>query len=150
MKLTLGKKLGLGFGVILALMVFSSAMSYSKSGGIKASQDITFEVRYPSLAICKDLQRDLNQTQSKGRQATLAGAEPARRDAARKLFNGTWDDIGKDVAQLDELAPKWVMQEDRDRLAAMKPHLSELRAAQEAAMGQCRQWRERRGRRGRQ
>ncbi|MFY9980551.1 MAG: methyl-accepting chemotaxis protein [Candidatus Sulfotelmatobacter sp.] len=134
MKLTLGKKLGLGFGVILALMVFSSAMSYSKSGGIKASQDITFEVRYPSLAICKDLQRDLNQTQSKGRQATLAGAEPARRDAARKLFNGTWDDIGKDVAQLDELAPKWVMQEDRDRLAAMKPHLSELRAAQEAAM----------------
>ncbi len=137
MKLTLGKKLGLGFGVILALMVFSSAMSYSKSGGIKASQDITFEVRYPSLAICKDLQRDLNQTQSKGRQATLAGAEPARRDAARKLFNGTWDDIGKDVAQLDELAPKWVMQEDRDRLAAMKPHLSELRAAQEAAMNRA-------------
>lgn len=28
MKLTLGKKLGLGFGVILALMVFSFAMSY--------------------------------------------------------------------------------------------------------------------------
>ncbi|MGC1372241.1 MAG: methyl-accepting chemotaxis protein, partial [Candidatus Sulfotelmatobacter sp.] len=109
-------------------------MSYLKSASIKASQDITFEVRYPTLAICKDLQRDLNQTQSKGRQATLAGTEPARRDAARKLFNGTWDDIGKDVAQLDELAPKWAAQEDRDRLAAIKPHLTELRAAQEAAM----------------
>jgi methyl-accepting chemotaxis protein len=137
MKLTLGKKLGLGFGVILTLMVFGSMMSYLKSGSIKASQDITFEVRYPSLEICKDLQRDLNQTQSKGRQAVLAGAEPARRDAAMKLFNGTWDDIGKDLAALDELAPKWTLQENRDRLSAMKPHLAELRAAQEAAMNRA-------------
>ena len=134
MKLTLGKKLGLGFGVILALMVFSAAMSYEKSGSIKASQDITFEVRYPTLAACKDLQRDLNQTQSKGRQVVLAGVELARRDAGKKLFDGTWDDIGKDVAKLDELAPKWTVQENRDRLAAMKPHIAELRAAQEAAM----------------
>ena len=134
MKLTLGKKLGLGFGVILALMVFSSMMSYIKSGSIKASQDITFEVRYPSLATCKDLQRDLNQTQSKGRQVVLAGAEPARRDAARKLFNGTWDDIEKDVKALDDLAPKWSVQANRDHLADMKPNLAELRAAQEAAM----------------
>jgi methyl-accepting chemotaxis protein len=134
MKLTLGKKLGFGFGLILALTVFSATMSYVKSASIKVSQDVTFDVRYPSLAACKDLQRDLNQTQSKGRQAVLAGAEPTRRDAAKKLFDGTWDDIGKDVAQLDELAPKWTGQENRDRLAAMKPHLAELRAAQEAAM----------------
>jgi methyl-accepting chemotaxis protein len=134
MKLTLGKKLGLGFGVILALMVFSAAMSYVKSSSIKASQDITFEVRYPTLATCKDLQRELNQTQSKGRQIILAGTELARRDAGKKLFDGTWDDIGKDIARLDELAPEWTMQENRDRLAAMKPHLAELRAAQETAM----------------
>ena len=134
MKLTLGRKLGLGFGVILALMVFSAAMSYVKSSSIKAGQDVTFDVRYPSLAACKDLQRDLNQTQSKGRQIVLAGMEPARRDAGKKLFDATWDDIGKDVAELDELAPKWSQQENRDRLAAMKPHLAELRAAQEAAM----------------
>ena len=42
MKLTLGKKLGFGFGVILALMVFSATMSYVKSTSIKASQDVTF------------------------------------------------------------------------------------------------------------
>ena len=134
MKLTLGRKLGFGFGLILALMVFSATMSYMKSGSIKASQDVTFDVRYPSLAACKDLQRDLNQTQSKGRQIVLAGTESARRDAGKKLFDATWNDIGKDVAQLDELAPKWSLQENRDRLAAMKPHLAELRAAQEAAM----------------
>jgi methyl-accepting chemotaxis protein len=134
MKLTLGKKLGLGFGIILALMVFGSIMSYMKSGSIKQSQDITFEVRYPSLETCRNLQRDLNQTQSKGRQVVLAGAEPARRDSAMKLFKGNWDDIGQDVARLEELAPKWTVQANRDRLAAMKPALVQLRAAQETAM----------------
>ncbi len=41
MKLTLGKKLGLSFGVILALMVFSATMSYKKSADIRQSQDAT-------------------------------------------------------------------------------------------------------------
>lgn len=116
MRLTLAKKLGFGFGLILALTVFSATMSYVKSGSIRASQDVTFDVRYPSLAASKDLQRDLNQTQSKGRQIVLARTESARRDAGKKLFDATWDDIGKDIAQLDELAPKWTVQENRDRL----------------------------------
>jgi CHASE3 domain sensor protein len=39
MKLTLGKKLGLGFGVILALMVLSAVLTYSKASAIKETQD---------------------------------------------------------------------------------------------------------------
>ena len=31
MRFTLGRKLGLGFGVIVALMVFNAAMTYLKS-----------------------------------------------------------------------------------------------------------------------
>jgi hypothetical protein len=49
MKLTLGKKLGLSFGVVLALMVFSSTIGYLKAGNITRSQDAAFEVRVPSL-----------------------------------------------------------------------------------------------------
>jgi hypothetical protein len=62
MKLTLGKKLGLGFGFILALMVFISAISYVKSARIKESQDLTFDLRFPSVEGTQALQRDLNQT----------------------------------------------------------------------------------------
>jgi hypothetical protein len=36
MKLTLGKKLGLGFGVVLARMVFGSTIGYLKAGNIQA------------------------------------------------------------------------------------------------------------------
>jgi methyl-accepting chemotaxis protein len=134
MKLTLGKKLGLGFGTILALMVFSAVMTYVKSAAIRESQDVAFDRRFPSLETARKMQRDLNQTQSKGRQVVLAGAEPDRREATKKLFDGTWNDIDKEVAQFDELAPKWRTAANRERLADLKQQLPSLRAAQEAAM----------------
>src|SRR5579859_2612873 len=76
MRLTLGKKLGAGFGVILALMVFSSLMTYFKSSNIQESEGHTMSLRVPTINPLTDLQRDLNQTQSKGRQAILAAADP--------------------------------------------------------------------------
>jgi methyl-accepting chemotaxis protein len=134
MKLTLSKKLGLGFGVILALMVFSAVITYMKSATVRQTQDVVFERRYPSLETSRRLQRDLNQTQSKGRQAILAGAEVERREAAKKLFDGAWDDIGKETSELDGLAVNWTVQANRDRFADVKQQLSLLRATQEAAM----------------
>lgn len=134
MKLTIGKKLGLGFASILSLMVVSAVLTYVKAGAIKEGHDRTINVRFPSIAACKDLQRDLNQSQSKGRQAVLAGAEPARREAASKLFDENWGAIEKDVAALDELAPKWSIPASRDHLADLKQQLPVLRAAQESAM----------------
>jgi len=134
MKLTLGKKLGLGFGIILALMVLNSMMSYIKSSDIQKSQNIMLNMRVPSMLTARKLQTDLNQTQSKGRQAVLAGAEPDRQATAKKLFDGTWDEIAKDVAQMDQLAPQWVVQANRDHLDEIKKQLPLLRAAQEEAM----------------
>jgi methyl-accepting chemotaxis protein len=134
MKLTLGKKLGVGFGVILALMVFSAAMSYLKSADIRQVQDTTLELRFPSVEVARKMQRDLNQTQNKSRQTILTGAESARTASAKKGFDGAWSDIEKDVADMDELAPKWPLQANRDQLAEVKQRLPLLRAAQEASV----------------
>ncbi len=134
MKFTIGKKLGLGFAPVLALMVISSGLAYTKSGEIREIE-ASVERRAATEKALAGLQRELNQTQNKGRQATLAGTEQARRDAAQKLFDGTWnDDIKKDVAQLDALAPTWSLQENRDRWDKAKEVLPKLREAQEAAM----------------
>jgi len=86
MKFTLGRKLALGFGAILALMLFSSAMTYVKSSDIRKLQDAALDLRVPSLETAKTLQRDLNQTQNKGRQVILSGAQNDRASAAQKLF----------------------------------------------------------------
>jgi methyl-accepting chemotaxis protein len=130
----LGRKLGLGFGASLALTVLCAILTYSKASAIKHSQDYLLRVTVPTMAACKDLQRDLNQAQSKGRQVILAGMDTTRAQEAKKLFDEVWDDIAGDVARLDEFAPQWSLRENSDHLAALKERLPALRGIQEAAM----------------
>ncbi len=133
MKLTIGKKLGLGFATVLGLMVTSLGLVYWKARDIR-EVEARVEIHASTQKALLQLQRDLNQTMSKGRQATLAGTEQERRDAARKSFNSAWDNCRRDVAQLDELAPEWLVQENRDRWGKAKEALPKLREAQEASM----------------
>src|SRR5271166_1525257 len=134
MKLTLGKKLGLGFGIIIALMICSALLTYVRFGSIKDAQDGAMDLRVPTIEACKDLQRDLNETANKGRQSILAGNQAGRKEAAKRLFVTAWGDVGKDVARLDELAPRWVLQSNRDLLSEVKRQLPSLRDAHEAAI----------------
>ncbi len=134
MKLTLGRKLAFAFGAILTLAALGTIFTLAKLTSLRQMQDLTLNVRVPSLAACKDLQRDLNQAQSKGRQTILAGAQHERSEAAQKLFESTWEAIDKDVSTLDGLAPRWLHQENRDRLTELKQHLPLLRSTQESAM----------------
>jgi len=137
MRLTLGRKLGLGFGVILGLIVVDTTLTYLQANAIKMHQDRAMGVSMPTLETCRNLQKDLNQAQSKGRQAILAGTETARRESAKKLFDEAWGDIEKDVARLDELAPQWAVQQNRDLLLEVKKQLPDLRKVQEEAMGRA-------------
>ncbi|HEY6253400.1 MAG TPA: MCP four helix bundle domain-containing protein, partial [Candidatus Angelobacter sp.] len=130
MKLSVGKKLGLGFGALVALMLLNAAIAYLKAADIRKSQDTTIEMRFPAIEAARELQRDLNYTQVKGRQAILAGTDPARWQDAKKGFEGAWTSIGKDVALLDQLAPTWP-RENRDQLEAIKQKLPELRETEE-------------------
>ncbi|MFZ3215006.1 MAG: methyl-accepting chemotaxis protein [Candidatus Acidiferrales bacterium] len=134
MKVTMGKKLGLGFGTILALMVLSAILAYSRASEIETFSRDALTVRAPTRKWAMSLQKDLNQTQSKGRQAILAGTQPERRAAAMETFAENWNAIEKDVAALDELARAWPLEENRERFAKVKEGLPKLRAAQEAAM----------------
>ncbi len=120
--------------MILGLMVFSSTMTYLKSAEIRTTGDATFAVRIPQDKVVRELQRDLNQTASKVRQIVLAGAGTARREQAKKDFDTAWNAVENDIAKMDELAPRWTLQENRDRLAEVKRQLPLLRAVEEAAI----------------
>ena len=133
MKLTIGKKLSLGFGAILTLMAGSAVVNYLKLNDMRQTQDSTVELRFPALETARELQRDLNYTQVKARQAILAGTQPERWKDAKKAFDTAWASIGKDVATLDELAPGWP-QADQDRLADIKRHLPFLRTTEESTI----------------
>jgi methyl-accepting chemotaxis protein len=134
MKLTLGKKLGLGFGVILALAVLSAILAYVRAGSIKQIQDRAMDVGVPTIGVLKDVQRGLNQAQSIGREVILAGADPDRRETGNRTFAASWDDTARDIERLDALEPNWASQENRNRLSDLKMSLPRLRQAQESAM----------------
>lgn len=127
MRFTIGRKLALTFGAILSLMLVSTILSYMKSVDMRQQQNLALAVRAPSVAACKDLQRDLNQAASKARQSILAGAEPQNREEAKKLLDAAWDDIAKDAKHLDELSHSWTAPEDREHLAETESQLPELR-----------------------
>jgi len=115
-------------------MVMSAILAYVETSDLKEGQDVVMAMRVPTITALKDLQRDLNQAQSKGRQVILAGGESVRWEAAKKMFDSNWDEIGKDVARLEDLSAHWTTQANRDRLAEAKRQLSVLREAQETAM----------------
>ena len=134
MRLTLGRKLGLSFGVILALMIVSSIMSYVTVKDSQAKEEFLINVRVATIINCRKAQSNLDYTGSKSRHFILAGAQPARREAALKAFNAGWENVAKEVAALTAVSPRWSLQENRDRLARLKEALPKARSAQEAAM----------------
>jgi methyl-accepting chemotaxis protein len=131
MRLTLGKKLGGGFGLILGLMLVSSAMTYLKSVTAGQTQDSALGISSPSLETARRLQRDLNQTQNRGRQAILSGATRDRSEEARLAWKAAWDEIEKDTDGMEALAPKWTLQASRDQWEKVKTQLPLLHSAQE-------------------
>jgi len=134
MRLTIGRKLALAFGAVLALMLLSTVLSYMKSMEMQRQQTFTITERAPSVVACSQLQRDLNQAASKARQVILAGGEPQRYAAARALVDQTWEDVAKDTKHLDDLEQHWVKQENKDRLAEAERQIPELRRVFEDAI----------------
>lgn len=132
MKLTIGKKLGLGFATLLGLMVVSSGISYLKAHTIR-EVEAQVDIHVSSQKALFELQRDLNRAQSKGREIILLGSQPAV-EKARNQFTSNWKDLDNDSAALDELAPKWPSRENRERWAKAKAQLPNLRDAQVAGM----------------
>ena len=130
MKLTLARKLGLGFGMVLALMAISALLSYSKSAQLANLQDAIFTLHFPTVEACRRLQDDLDYSGSKARQAILAGGQQARLQKAENAFNTAWARIDRETAVLQELSSKWSSRQDIDRLARIKDELRNLRQAQ--------------------
>jgi len=131
MKLTLGKKLAIGFGAILALMVASAATSILKVSQMRAMQEYMMDNRMPTLDAARRLERDVHETGNKARQAILAGSQSERRQAAMDRYQQTWENIDKDLAALSEYSSAWKLQQNRDRLATVKEQLPRLRQLQQ-------------------
>jgi methyl-accepting chemotaxis protein len=129
-RLTVGRKLGLSFGVILAFMVGSTVITYEQSEEVKRTEDILLQVRVPTLTASRELQRDMNQAASKARQTVLAGDSPSRKARAQSLLDAAWVGINKDLDRLDDLSKRWGSPVNLDHLAEIHRLIPEYRKIQ--------------------
>ncbi|MGA8071965.1 MAG: methyl-accepting chemotaxis protein, partial [Candidatus Acidiferrales bacterium] len=107
---------------------------YSKSVQIHNLERQSLTVVSPSFQLSTALQRDLNQTQSKGREAALAGSNSERGKIAWGRYKEAWDAVDDDIARMTEFSKKWVIKENLARLADIQAQLPALRKNQETFM----------------
>src|ERR1700733_1744751 len=120
MKVAVGAKIAFGFGSIIVLMVVSAAMAYVEVSQIQALQSRVATLRVPTVVASKDVVKDLNQLANKGRQAVLSAEDKKGYADGKRLYLEQAQLVDKDFARMEELAPRWTLQANRDRLAQAK------------------------------
>ncbi len=130
MKLKIGTKLGLGFAAVLLLMIVSGTIAYLKSAEVKDIYNYILTSRVPSIRATEALRDDLDYAGNKTRQAILAGTQPARKEDAQRRWEAAWARADKNVSSLNELSARWLIQENKDRLAKIKEAMPEARRIQ--------------------
>ena len=120
MKLKVGAKLGLGFAAILVITVITCVVTYLKVRDGQKLEEYVLQVRIPTIERSKDLQNNLNYVASKTRQAILAGGQANRLAEAKKMYEGAWDHVDKDLSDLEQLQTRWQAQDNRDRLTRIR------------------------------
>ena len=137
MKLKVGAKLGLGFAVVLLTFVVSGILNYMRLVTIRENAEKITLLRIPTMEAARIAADRLDYAGNKARQGILSGTDPVRRAAAQKAFDEGWDIVDKQIAKLDELAPRFTLQENRDRVAKLKEGLPKVRRAQQATVDEA-------------
>jgi methyl-accepting chemotaxis protein len=133
-KLKIGSKLGLGFGLILVLMAITSLSAYWKMQQVEQITGVIVHLRVPLAGASKDLQRDLNYVGNKTRHAILSSGQAARQEKALASWNQGWERVDADMRELEKLAPMFVLQANRDRVAHIKEQLPRYKEVQDESI----------------
>ena len=114
---TLGKKIGGGFAIVLALMALSAVLVYQKITAMRGVATYIVETRVPTMMTDYELALDLELTQTRCRDVILADGDAARIDKARQSWEKQWAQVDQELATEQEYSLHWATQASRDRLA---------------------------------
>ncbi len=103
MHLSIGKKLWLGFGIVILLIFISTAVNYNYLSNMQTSQSAVVKVRYPIVMAGKDLINGINQSLAALRGYMILGGEPAAATKFKLERKVAWQDIDKAIEFLGSL-----------------------------------------------
>lgn len=132
MKVSLGAKLTLAFGVIILLMVASSAVNYLS---VNESRDIYHriaDVRMGTVLAGKDLTRGIYQSLAALRGYLVLGDDPAMAVKMRGQREQAWQGIDDALDRYHSLSQHWTEGVNHSRLEEIQALLAEFRQAQQS------------------
>lgn len=130
MRFTIGKKLGLGFGVILFLMVINSAVAYIKVKNMEASVDMVVSQAFPTKLACGELLNGINHSLSALRGYLILGSDPENARKFKADRADGWKEIDSALADMDGFGEHFTSAQDRKYLRTISSTVEEFRAAQ--------------------
>ena len=127
MRLTVGKKLGAGFGTMILLLVMVSAIVQYKVNAVNVLQDQVIELRQPTAAVGASLLNGINQS-----LAALRGYMILGKDAFKTERAQVWQRIESDLQSMTEFSQNWTVPANVERLKQLKSILAEFKTAQQS------------------
>ncbi len=124
--LSIGKKLSVGFGFVLLILVLLSLFILFRLSTQATLQNRIVEQRMPANIAGHDLVNGINAS-----LAALRGYMILGDDSFRQQRQQAWQEIEHHLTVLTRLSAQWDSQQDKDSLAELKGVMGEYQSAQE-------------------
>ena len=132
MKVSLGAKLTLAFGVIILLMVASSAVNYLLVNDSRDTYHRIADVRMRTVLAGKDVTRGIYQSLAALRGYLILGDDPAMAVKMRGQREEAWQGIDDALDRYHSLSQHWTEAVNHRRLEEVQALLVEFRQAQQS------------------
>ncbi len=129
--LTIGKKLGLSFGIILLLMTISASITYSLIIDNENIQDKVVNLRMKTVLLGKDVINGINESLASLRGYMILGNNPKKAKAMQSTRQSAWKRIDSAIDEYDVLAKNWTVPANVKRLQDIKSELAVFKIAQQ-------------------
>jgi len=129
--LTIGKKLGLSFGIILLLMTISASITYSLIIDNENIQDKVVNLRMKTVLLGKDVINGINESLASLRGYMILGSNPKKAKAMQSTRQSAWKRIDNAINEYDMLAKNWTVPANVKRLQDIKSELAVFKIAQQ-------------------
>lgn len=138
MRMTIGTRLALGFGSIIALMLISSIVAYTGQTRMGKSNDQVLQNVVPAARACGELLAAVNHTVATARGIIIAGDDPTDGDVRRESFKAAWSEIDRCLAKLSKSTESGIAGVDVAALSRIRAAITDLRGIQEGAIKEVR------------
>ncbi|MFT5152635.1 MAG: methyl-accepting chemotaxis protein [Planctomycetota bacterium] len=126
MRLSIAKRIGIGFGLMVALMIALAVFVEKGAEAVDSTQRDISEHRIPTALAAAELETGINESLAALRGYMILGGDTMKQARAH-----SWTRIHDKIAQLEELSEFWTQIHDVEALAEMRSIIDQFEVAQQ-------------------